>query len=122
MREFSNGIILNFQFPFQAYGWEYNYNSDLLTTIQCAFNPSDKNATTGDYFFAEWTFNWKVFVGVIVVWIIIYLSIFKGVESTGWVVKFLVPLPIIIIVILIVRGNRSTSKFFSPIIESLEYH
>jgi len=50
------------------------------------------------------TFNWKVFVGITVVWILIFLSIFKGVKSTSWVVKFTVPLPLLILVILIIRG------------------
>ncbi|XP_063675135.1 sodium-dependent dopamine transporter-like isoform X3 [Bolinopsis microptera] len=50
------------------------------------------------------TFNWKVFVGITVVWILIFLSIFKGVKSTSWVVKFTVPLPLLILLILIIRG------------------
>lgn len=57
----------------------------------------------GEYIFGS-GFNWKVFVGIIVIWILIFLSIFRGVKSTGWVVKFTVPIPLLILVILIIRG------------------
>ncbi|KAL5257787.1 hypothetical protein ACHWQZ_G012652 [Mnemiopsis leidyi] len=62
------------------------------------------NVVDGEYVFTDTEFNWRVFIGIAVIWILIFLSIFKGVKSTGWVVKFTVPLPLLILVILIIRG------------------
>jgi len=52
----------------------------------------------------EGTFNWKVFLATLVVWILIFGCICNGVKSAGWIVKLTVPLPLLILVILIIRG------------------
>eukprot|EP00116_Pleurobrachia_bachei_P004442 sb/3464704/ len=49
-------------------------------------------------------FNWKVFVSMLIMWILIFFAIFQGVKSTGWVVKFTVPIPLLILLILIIRA------------------
>ncbi len=45
-----------------------------------------------------------ILIGLAVTWIWIFLSIFKGVDSVGKVVLVTVPLPVLILVILIIRG------------------
>lgn len=50
------------------------------------------------------TFNWKVFLATLVVWILIFGCISNGVKSAGWIVKLTVPLPLLILVVLIIRG------------------
>ncbi|GAB4151234.1 MAG: sodium-dependent transporter [Planctomycetota bacterium] len=47
---------------------------------------------------------WPVFIGLILTWVAIYFSIFKGVKTVGKVVWITVPLPALILVILIIRG------------------
>ncbi|MFH1917343.1 MAG: sodium-dependent transporter [Nanoarchaeota archaeon] len=48
--------------------------------------------------------NWMIALGLLVSWIIIYFSIWKGVKSVGKVVMITMPLPIILIFVLVVRG------------------
>lgn len=45
-----------------------------------------------------------VLVGLVVSWILIYLSIFKGTKVVNVIVKWTVPLPVIIIIALVIRG------------------
>jgi SNF family Na+-dependent transporter len=39
-----------------------------------------------------------------VVWVIVYLAIFKGVKSSSYIVWVTVPLPIIIIIVFVIKG------------------
>ena len=48
--------------------------------------------------------NWDTFGAVVFCYLIVYLCIFRGVKSSSFVVWFAVPLPIILILILLVRG------------------
>lgn len=48
--------------------------------------------------------NWYVYISVVVAWIIIYLCVFKGVKSSSFVVWVTVPTPIILLIILLIRG------------------
>jgi SNF family Na+-dependent transporter len=41
---------------------------------------------------------------VLIVWVVIYLAIFKGVNSSSYIVWVTVPLPIIFIIIMIIKG------------------
>jgi len=45
-----------------------------------------------------------VLVGLILAWILIYLSIFKGTKVVSVIVKWTVPLPVIIIIAFVIRG------------------
>ena len=60
----------------------------------------------------EGRFNWPVFVGMIFTWTIIFLCLFRGINSASIVIKFTVPVPIILIVILIIRGKTRNSQIF----------
>lgn len=46
----------------------------------------------------------RIFGACVITWIVIFLCIFNGVKSSSWVVWVTVPLPIIIIICLIIRG------------------
>jgi NSS family neurotransmitter:Na+ symporter len=48
--------------------------------------------------------NWLLFVFLAIVWIMIYFCIWKGVKSVGKVVLITMPLPIIFLIILFIRG------------------
>ena len=49
-------------------------------------------------------FNWDQFLALLAVWVIMYFCVFKGVKSSSWVVWVTVPLPLVLIVILIIKG------------------
>ena len=48
--------------------------------------------------------NWYLFFALLAVWITIYLCVRKGVKSVGKVVMITMPLPIILLVVLFIRG------------------
>jgi solute carrier family 6 serotonin transporter-like protein 4 len=52
----------------------------------------------------ETLFSVFSFIAVAIVWICIYLAIFKGVHSSSYIVWATVPLPIIFIIIMIIKG------------------
>lgn len=47
---------------------------------------------------------WDIFLAFLVGWIIVYLIIYKGVKGIGKVVTITTPLPVIILIILAIRG------------------
>ncbi|NOZ80440.1 MAG: sodium-dependent transporter [DPANN group archaeon] len=48
--------------------------------------------------------NWTLFAALLVVWVLIYLSVRKGVKSVGKVVLVTMPLPIILLLVIFIRG------------------
>ena len=48
--------------------------------------------------------NWTIFFALIAVWVAIYFTVWKGVKSAGKVVAITMPLPIILLGILFIRG------------------
>ena len=48
--------------------------------------------------------NWTLFAALALVWLLIYFSVWKGVKSVGKIVAITMPLPLILLVILFVRG------------------
>lgn len=62
-------------------------------------------------------FNWSILTALIIMWIIVYLIIYKGVEQVGKVVMITVPLPFILLIILAVRG-----VFLDGSTQGLEYY
>ncbi len=48
--------------------------------------------------------NWPVFIALLLVWIAIYFCVWKGTKSVGNVVAYTVPLPVILMAILLIRG------------------
>ena len=49
-------------------------------------------------------FSVPAFFAVLVVWIFIYLAVFKGVGSSSYIVWVTVPIPIIFVIIFIIKG------------------
>lgn len=48
-------------------------------------------------------FSGGLFAAVIIVWVIVFLCIIKGVKSSSWVVMVTVPLPFILLIILVIK-------------------
>ncbi|RME32204.1 sodium-dependent transporter [Candidatus Woesearchaeota archaeon] len=48
--------------------------------------------------------NWTVLLALIAIWVLIYFSVWKGVHSVGKVVWWTVPLPVILLGVLLIRG------------------
>jgi len=48
--------------------------------------------------------NWPLFAGLLAIWVLIYFCVWKGVKSVGKVVAWTMPLPLILLAILFVRG------------------
>lgn len=94
-------IILAWAFVYFGASFQATANIPWMSNTEDYFNEISM-ATGPDNFTGA--FNWKAFVGLLAVWIIIFLCLFKGVKSTSWVVKFTVPLPLLILVVLIIRG------------------
>ena len=55
--------------------------------------------------------NISIFLGLLAVWVIIYLCVRKGVKSVGKVVMITMPLPIILLVVLLIRGLTLDGAF-----------
>ncbi len=47
--------------------------------------------------------NWEIFAALVAVWIIVYFCIWKGPDSVGKVVKWTVPIPILLLLIFLIR-------------------
>jgi NSS family neurotransmitter:Na+ symporter len=48
--------------------------------------------------------NWPIFLALIVVWILIYFSVWQGTKSLGKILYYTVPLPFVLLVILFIRA------------------
>ena len=49
-------------------------------------------------------FNWRVYAATLVVWLIDYFCIWKGVGSSSYVVWITVPLPCVFIIVMALNG------------------
>merc|ERR550534_1386288 len=47
--------------------------------------------------------SWRSLMALIFTWICIYFCVFKGVSSAGTVVKFTMPVPVILLIVLMIR-------------------
>lgn len=61
--------------------------------------------------------NWDIIFGLVIIWAIVYLIIYRGVESVSKVVMITVPLPFILLIILALRG-----LFLEGSTDGLEYY
>jgi len=74
--------------------WAQNTSSYFFDTV---LNISDSpGSITG--------FSWPVFAGFVISWILVYFSVWKGVESVSKVVVWTATLPVALLVILLVRA------------------
>jgi len=49
-------------------------------------------------------FNWPVYLSVLFVWLCIYFTIWKGTDSTGYIVWITVPFPALLVLVLLIKG------------------
>ncbi len=98
-------LIVTYYCSIMAWSWEYIYHS---------FGLSWGNNTEG--FFTNQVLalsdsphnlggiQWKLFIGLLLTWICIFAILWKGIKSVGKVVMWTVPLPVLCLIILAVRG------------------
>ena len=55
--------------------------------------------------------NWPIFLSLFAIWVIIYFSVWRGIKSVGKVVSITMPLPIILLMILFIRGITLEGSF-----------
>ncbi|MBD3361464.1 sodium-dependent transporter [Candidatus Woesearchaeota archaeon] len=48
--------------------------------------------------------NWIIFAALIAVWVLIYFCVWKGTKSVGKVVMITMPLPVLLIIVMAIRG------------------
>ena len=51
------------------------------------------------------TFSGTAFFATFIVWVIIFLCVFKGVGSSSYIVWATVPVPVCFVIIMIIQGN-----------------
>jgi len=73
---------------------------DIAKTI----NEDCTNLDTSTSWADSTVFGWEVYLATVAVWVIVYFIIFKGVQSSSYVVWVTVPMPIIFIFIMIFNG------------------
>ncbi len=98
-------MILSYYAVVMAWGLLYLVNSLSLgwsTGAEGFFYENILNLSEGIGVFGG--FNLSIFVALVAVWIIIYFSIWKGVNSISRVISVIVPLPVILLIILLVRA------------------
>lgn len=71
-----------------------------MHTIKDDCTPLD----TGSVIAEETVFSWEVYLATLAVWVIVYFIMWKGVNSSSYVVWVTVPLPVIFIFIMIMNG------------------
>jgi len=52
----------------------------------------------------NWDGSWRALMALLVTWGCVYLSVFKGVRSAGEVVKFTMPIPVLLLVIIMIAA------------------
>lgn len=73
---------------------------DIAKTI----NEDCTNLDTSTSWADSTVFGWEVYLATVAVWVIVYFIIFKGVQSSSYVVWVTVPMPVIFIFIMIFNG------------------
>ncbi|MFC1671377.1 sodium-dependent transporter, partial [Spirochaetota bacterium] len=92
-------------------GWTWNY----LFTIFDISSWASNIANSQNYFFNDilhkssgpWDFvkiHWNLLIGLFVTWLVIWYIIRGGLKNVGKVLLFLVPIPVVLVLILVVRG------------------
>jgi len=62
---------------------------------------SIKHSEDGTGHGSDWNGSWKIIMGMFATWLCIYLCVFKGVRSAGEAVKFTMPIPIVLLLMLL---------------------
>ena len=98
-------IIVIYYCSIMAWSWDYIWDSITLAWGNDAegfFNNIvlAKSAGPGEL----GGIQWRLFIGLLLTWIVIMLILWKGIKSVSKVVMITVPLPVLCLVILAVRG------------------
>lgn len=73
---------------------------DLVKTYKDDCTPIDTSSVIID----ESIFMWEVYLSTLAVWVIVYFCIWKGVQSSSYIVWITVPLPVIFIIIMVINN------------------
>lgn len=73
---------------------------DLVKTYKDDCTPID----TSNVIIDESIFMWEVYLSTLAVWVIVYFCIWKGVQSSSYIVWITVPLPVIFIIIMVINN------------------
>ncbi len=95
-----------------GWSWDFLYASPNLAwggDAQGYFHKNILNLSDGPGTFGG--FSWPIVIGLILTYVAVYLSIFKGVISVGTVVKYTVPIPFIFLVILFLNSTTLPGSF-----------
>lgn len=102
---FMGAIVIMYYMVILSWSFLYMGKS---ATLAWGDNPSEHflsdflNVTSGPGSFGG--INPDILIGLIVMWILVYLVIHKGIEQVGKVVLITVPLPFLLLIILAIRG------------------
>ena len=118
------GTVIAFYYAVvMAYSWHYLYESvrHALGTLPWAGNAEDyfygavlERSTKPEDLFV---IRWPLVVGLALTWALVFLIIHRGVHRVGRVVLITVPLPILLLVVLAVRGLTLEGAF-----QGIEYY
>lgn len=92
-------------------GWTWNFLFDISSISQWGADIT----TSRDHFFKEvlhlsdgpWQFetlHWHLLLGLLITWVVIWTIIRSGLSSIGKILLFTVPFPVILVLLLLVRG------------------
>jgi SNF family Na+-dependent transporter len=73
---------------------------ELVHTIKDDCTPVDTSSVIVD----EPSFQWEVYIATLVTWIICYFCMWKGVNSSSYVVWVTVPLPVLFIIVMVINN------------------
>lgn len=91
-------VIMSWSLLYMFKSFDLAWGSDTSDYfINDFLNRSDGPGSLGPW-------NWEIVSGLLIIWAVVYLIIFKGVESVSKVVMITVPLPFVLLIILAIRG------------------
>ena len=73
---------------------------DIVHTFKDDCTPLDTSSVISEVS----VFSWEVYLATLAVWIIVYFIMWKGVNSSSYVVWVTVPLPVFFIFVMIMNG------------------
>lgn len=98
-------LIVTYYCSIMAWSWEYIYHSFQLSwgaDPESFFRNEVLAVTSGPGELGG--IQWRLFIGLALTWLVILAILWKGIKTVGKVVMITVPLPVICLVILTIRG------------------
>ena len=105
-----SAVIAFYYAIIMAYSWQYLYES-----VRYAFSSLPWAEDASEHFFTDvlaktrdsggiWTIRWPLVAGLALTWGLVFWIVHKGVHRVGRVVLITVPLPVILLIVLGIRG------------------